>query len=81
MDFTHIFEEIAAQNNTTMEEVWREMEAAIWAGVNSRDPKVRAQWAKIPRKGNIPTPDELIDYFAKQAKRNSAEALLQRLLL
>ncbi len=81
MGFTHIIEEIAAQNNTTVGEVRREMEAAIRAGMNSRDPKVRAQWAKIPRKGDIPTPDELIDYFARQAKRKNAEVLLQRSVL
>ncbi|MGF7143229.1 hypothetical protein HNQ56_001652 [Anaerotaenia torta] len=79
--FTHIFERIAAEHNTTVEEVRREMEAAIRAGFNNPDPKVQAQWAKIPRKGDIPTPDELITYVVRKAKQNDAEALLRRYLL
>jgi hypothetical protein len=79
--FTHIFERIAAEHHTTLEEVRREMEVAIRVGINNPDPKVQAQWAKIPRKGDIPTPDELITYVVRQAKQNDAEALLQRYLL
>lgn len=79
--FTHIFERIAAEHNTTVEEVRREIEAAILAGFNNPDPKVQEQWAKIPRKGDIPTPDELITYVVRQAKQNDAEALLRRYLL
>ncbi|MDR1409600.1 MAG: sporulation initiation factor Spo0A [Oscillospiraceae bacterium] len=79
--FTHIFERIAAEHSTTVEEVRREIEAAIQAGFNNPDPKVQAQWAKIPRKGDIPTPDELITYVVRQAKQNDAEALLRRYLL
>jgi hypothetical protein len=79
--YTHIFEEIAARNHTTVEEVRREIEAAIRAGFNNPDPKVQAQWAKIPRKGDIPTPEELITYVVRQAKQNDAEALLRRYLL
>ncbi len=80
-EFTHIFERIAAKHNTTVEEVRREMEATIRAGFNNPDPKVQAQWAKIPRKGDIPTPDELITYVVRQAKQNDAEALLRRYLM
>jgi hypothetical protein len=79
--FMHIFERIAAEHNTTVEEVRREIEAAIRAGFNNPDPKVQAQWAKIPRKGDLPTPDELITYVVRQAKQNDAEALLRRYLL
>lgn len=80
-NFTHIFERIAVKHNTTVEEVRREIEVAIQAGFNNPDPKVQAQWAKIPRKGDIPTPDELITYVVRQAKQNDAEALLRRYLL
>ena len=68
MGLTRIFEEIAAENNTTVGEVWREMEAAIQAGISCPDPKVQAQWARIPRKGDIPTPEEVIDYFVRQTR-------------
>jgi hypothetical protein len=64
-----------------VEEVRREIEAAIQAGFNNPDPKVQEQWAEIPRRGDIPTPDELITYVVRQAKQNDAEALLRRYLL
>lgn len=80
-NFTHIFERIAAEHNTTVEEVRQEIEAAILAGFNNPDPKVQEQWAKIPRRGDIPTPDELITYVVRQAKQNDAEAMLRRYLL
>jgi hypothetical protein len=79
--FMHIFESIAAEHNITVEEVSREIEAAIRAGFNSPDLKVQAHWAKIPRKGDIPTPDELITYVVRQAKQNDTKALLRRYLL
>ncbi len=79
--FTHIFEKIAAEHNTTVGEVRREIEAAIQAGFNNPDPKVQEQWAKIPRKGDMPTPDELIIYVIRQAKQNDAGTLLRRYLL
>ena len=80
-EYTHIFEEIAARNHTTVEEIRREIEVAIQVGFNNSDPKVQAQWAKIPRKGNIPTPDELITYVVRKAKKDNAETLLRRYLL
>mgnify|MGYP002410996379 CR=1 FL=1 len=65
-----IFERIAAEENTTAEEVRREIKAAIQEGFHNPDPNVQAQWARMPRKGNIPTPDELIAYVAQQAEQN-----------
>lgn len=58
------------KHHTTVSEIYQEMEAAIQAGFNNPDPKVQAQWNKIPRKGDIPTPEELIVYVTQQAKHN-----------
>lgn len=60
MNFTQIFERIAAEQNTTVQEVHREIEIVIRAGFNNPDPKVQEQWARIPRAGDVPTPDELL---------------------
>lgn len=79
-NYTHIFERIAAEHNTTVEEVRREMEIAIRAGFDNPDPEVQAQWAKIPRKGDIPTPDELITYVVRKAKKENVAILLRRYL-
>lgn len=77
-DYTHIFEQIAAENHTTVAEVRREMEITIRAGFENPDPEVQAQWAKVPRKGDIPTPDELIRYVVRQAKNENVDVLLRR---
>ncbi|MEZ4357357.1 MAG: sporulation initiation factor Spo0A C-terminal domain-containing protein [Eubacteriales bacterium] len=74
-DLTHIFEIIAEENNTTVEEVRKEIEIAIQSGFNSNDHKARSQWAKIPKKGEVPTPDELIDYIILQSKLSNFEGL------
>jgi hypothetical protein len=80
-DLTHIFERIAAEHHTTVEKVRREIELAIQVGLQNPDPKVQAQWAKIPRKGDVPTPDELIAYIVRQAKTEGADILLRRHLM
>ena len=64
-DFSLVFERIAAERHTTAEEVRREMEAAIRAGFQNPDPTVHAHWARIPRKGDMPTPEELIAYVVR----------------
>lgn len=67
-NFTHIFEKIAAGHRITVEEVRREIEAAIQAGLHNPAPKVQAHWAGMPRKGDIPTPDELMAYLVRRVK-------------
>jgi len=71
-NITHILKRIAAQHHTTVEEVRREMNVAIRAGINHPDPAVRAQWVKIPRKGEIPTPEDLIAYTVQQVSKENA---------
>jgi hypothetical protein len=73
----HLFERIAAENNTTVEEVRKEIELAIRAGLANPDPKVRAEWAKIPKAGEIPTPEETIAYCVRQIKKGKSEPLLR----
>ncbi|MDO4540856.1 MAG: hypothetical protein Q4B48_07160 [Syntrophomonadaceae bacterium] len=77
-DYTHIFERIAAKNHTTVAEVRRNMEATIQVGFSDSDPQIRAACDKIPCKGELPTPDELLAYVAWQAKKEKADVLLRR---
>jgi hypothetical protein len=79
-DYTHIFERIAAENHATVTDVRREMEIAIRAGFENPDPKVQAEWAKIPYKGEFPTPEEVMTYVVRRAKKGNATALLRRYL-
>lgn len=67
-DFRKILEEVAKQNNTTVEEVYREMQIAIDAGFDNPDPEVQKRWKQIPYKGERPTPEDLIPYIAHMAK-------------
>lgn len=72
-----IFEKIAVESNTTVQEVQREMESVIRAGFKNPDPKIQEQWNRIPRAGDVPTPDELIRYIAGRAKEGNAGSLFQ----
>lgn len=59
-------EKIAVKEGTTPEMVRKHIQLAMLNGLISDDPKVKAEWAKIPRAGEVPTPEELIAYYAAQ---------------
>lgn len=59
-DFQKILKRIAAENHTTPEEVYREMQIAIVAAYESTDPEVRKNWESISFKGDRPTPEDVI---------------------
>lgn len=55
--------EVAAANNTTVEEVRKEIMKAMEVGMNDPDSAVQALWAQIPCRGNTPTPEEFIAFI------------------
>lgn len=55
-----ILQKIAKQNNTTPEEVYKEMQIAIDAAFDNPDPQVRKNWEKIHFTGDRPTPEDVI---------------------
>lgn len=63
--------EVAAANNTTVEQVRAEIWETMEAGRNNPDPAVQALWAQIPRKGDKPTPEEFIAFLAARIKEES----------
>lgn len=65
IDFEPIFERIAQEENTTVEEVKANIEAALIAGQESTDPEVRARWAAVPCEGDVPTLNEILTYVAQ----------------
>lgn len=67
-EFKGLLEHVAKQNNTTVEEVYKEMQIAIDAAFDSPDPEVQKKWKQIPFKGDRPTPEDLIPYIASQVK-------------
>ena len=51
MDIDKIIKQVARAHNTTPEEVYAEMQIALDAAFQSKDPEVQKEWAKIPFKG------------------------------
>ena len=56
-----VYKEVAKKNGASVEEVKREMQAAINSAYEN--PNIYAR--RVPSKGKIPTIDEFIEYFAK----------------
>lgn len=67
-EFRGLLEQIAKQNDTTVEEIYKEMQIAIDAGFDNPNPEVQKRWKQIPFKGDKPTPEDLIPYVASQIK-------------
>ena len=62
MSINEIIEKVAEMNNTTPEEVYAEMQAAIDAGFCNPDPQVQKEWEKVFYRGDGPTPEDVILY-------------------
>ena len=62
----HIFERFARERGITVEEMRAIISARIERGWNDSDPEKQAQWRKIPCAGEIPTPDEWLEYVVKK---------------
>lgn len=65
IDFEPIFERIAQEEETTVEEVRANIEAALAAGKESTDPEIQARWAAVPHEGDQPTLNEILTYITQ----------------
>lgn len=63
----YLFERLARERNITVKEMRAIISARIEKGWNDPDPEKRAQWRKIPCAGDIPTPDEWLQYAVKKS--------------
>lgn len=70
MDFSEIISSIAKANDTTPEEVLREMQAAIDEAYNTRKISGQPIWNKMHFKSGRPTPEEFITQIARLLKKN-----------
>lgn len=71
MNMRKIYRRIAKEHGVSVTEVKRDMQEAITAAYQNppQDGGVIAAYQRrVPRKGEIPTPDELIRYAAKKIK-------------
>lgn len=73
MNTNEIFTRVAKQHETTVADVYSEIQKAIDVGFDSTDPDVQAEWRKVNLKGERPTPEEVIAYMvnALQTKRGN----------
>ena len=74
MNIDEIIKQVAKVHNTTPEEVYTEMQIALDAAFQSKDPEVQKEWTKIPFMGDHPTPEDVIPYLVGQLK-NPKEAV------
>jgi len=56
---------IARKEGKSVEEIRREIEAALRISRENPDPKIQAFWDTVPSKGAKPTPEKAIAHMAK----------------
>ena len=64
--FEQILQQIASINGTSPGEVRRQMETAMASALQNPDPVVQQMWNSIPKKGDLPTLDEFMEYLIQQ---------------
>ena len=75
MDITKILGQVAEADGVSIEEVKKEMQAAISAAYqNPSDDggRTEARQKEVPCRGEIPTPEEFIRYAAWKLKKHMA---------
>lgn len=70
-DFKKMLRIIANNNNTTLENVYREMQITIDSGFDNPDPKVQELWKQISFKGDRPKPEDVVPYLALLVKHGN----------
>lgn len=61
-----IFKKVAMKCGTTPDEVRNEIQLAIDEAFNSPNPEIHRLWENIPRKGDRPTAEEVIEYMSHE---------------
>ena len=72
-----LFERLARQRGISVEEMRSIISARIEQGMNDPDPIKRASWERIPRAGDIPTPEEWLRYAVEQLEAEGRGDLLR----
>ncbi len=72
-----LFERLARERGISVEEMRSIISARIEQGMNDPDPVKRASWERIPRAGNIPTPEEWLRYAVEQLEKDGRGDLLR----
>lgn len=68
IDAEEAIRKTAEEEGMEVEEVRKEIQEAILIGIYNKDAVTRKKWRKIPCKGEVPTPEEFIEYIALNIK-------------
>ena len=68
--FNKVMNIIGKGEGISSKEVEKEIQIAIDSGFDNPDPVIRAEWEKVPFKGERPTPQEVIENLCKEMKKN-----------
>ena len=72
-----LFERLARERGISVEEMRAIISARIEQGMNDPDPIKRASWERIPRAGDIPSPEEWLRYAVEQLEAEGRGDLLR----
>lgn len=64
--FNKILKDLAANYNTTPEEVYQEMQKVIDIGFHNPDPVIQLHWQNVPFVNGHPRPEDFISYIASK---------------
>lgn len=73
-----LIERLARKQGITVEEMREQIAMRIRKGLSDTDPNRRLQWEQIPHVGDIPTPEEYLDYVLKWVYKEGCEELLKQ---
>lgn len=73
METKELYQKIAKHYGVSCDEVEQEIKAAITAAFTNpqNDEQIKRAQQQIPRKDEVPTPEELMLYLYKQAEKKS----------
>lgn len=68
-----IYQRVAVQHHTSVDNVKKEIKLAMIAGMCSQDPEIQKEWNEIPHDGEVPTPEELLIFLSGKVKNGLRE--------
>ena len=72
-----LFERLARERGISEEEMRAIISARIEPGMRDPDPVKRVSWERIPRAGDIPTPEEWLRYAVERLEEDGRGDLLR----
>ena len=77
MKSEHLFEYLAKQRGISVPELRKLISIRIESGILSDNLLEKSQWERIPHKGQIPTPDEWLQYVIATLKKEELDHFLR----